>query len=177
VSSTQIKLTWGAASETGGVISQYRIERCQGTGCSTFAQVGTATGTSYNDAGLTAATAYSYRVRAADSSGNTGPYSNLASATAASAGGGGGPTSYRPATRPADPAAPVSIRLARRWPGDLNVVVVGWGERRRGRHRDRLQRQRLPPGRRTRRHQRHGHSGVYYAANIVVLWRAPTRSL
>ena len=132
VSSTQINLTWGAASETGGVISQYRVERCQGTGCSTFAQIGTATGTGYNDAGLTASTAYSYRVRAADAGGNTGPYSNLASATTASAGGGGGGPITFVQTANATPQTPqrtVTIRFnAIQVAGDLNLVVVGWGD-------------------------------------------------
>jgi chitodextrinase len=132
VSSTQINLTWGAASETGGVISQYRVERCQGSGCSTFAQIGTATGTSYNDAGLTASTAYSYRVRAADAGGNTGPYSNLASATTASAGGGGGgPITFVQTSNatPQTPQSTVTVRFnATQVAGDLNVVVVGWGD-------------------------------------------------
>jgi len=132
VSSTQINLTWGAASETGGVISQYRVERCQGSGCSTFAQIGTATGTSYNDAGLTASTAYSYRVRAADAGGNTGPYSNLASATTASAGGGGGGPITFVQTSNATPQTPqrtATVRFnATQVAGDLNVVVVGWGD-------------------------------------------------
>ena len=134
VSSTQINLTWGAATETGGAISQYRIERCQGTGCSTFAQIATATGTSYNDAGLTAATAYSYRVRAADTAGNTGPYSNLASATTASAGGGGGtggPITFvqNSSATPQTPQSSVSVRFsAAQVAGDLNVVVVGWND-------------------------------------------------
>jgi chitodextrinase len=131
VSSTQINLTWGAASETGGVISQYRVERCQGSGCSTFAQIGTATGTSYNDAGLTASTAYSYRVRAADAGGNTGPYSNLATATTASAGGGGGPITFVQTSNatPQTPQRTVTVRFnATQVAGDLNVVVVGWGD-------------------------------------------------
>src|SRR5262249_23799415 len=82
-SSSQINLTWTAATETGGTISQYLIERCQGSGCSTFAQVATSTTTAYNDPGLAASTSYSYRVRAKDGGGNTGPYSGVASATTA----------------------------------------------------------------------------------------------
>ena len=46
------------------------MERCQGAGCSTFAQVGTPTGTSFADTGVAASTSYSYRVRAVDASGN-----------------------------------------------------------------------------------------------------------
>src|SRR5262249_32792835 len=75
-SSSQINLSWTAATETGGTISQYLIERCQGTGCSTFTQVATASGTTYNDIALSASTSYSYRVRATDAAANLGPYSN-----------------------------------------------------------------------------------------------------
>ena len=39
VSATQIGLTWTAATDNVGVTG-YRVERCQGAGCSTFAQVG-----------------------------------------------------------------------------------------------------------------------------------------
>ena len=82
--STQINLAWGAATDNVGVTG-YRVERCQGTGCTAFAQIATPTGTSFNDTSLSAATSYSYRVRAADAAGNLGAYSNVASATTASA--------------------------------------------------------------------------------------------
>jgi fibronectin type 3 domain-containing protein len=78
--STQINLAWGAATDNVGVTG-YRVERCAGTGCSTFAQIATPTGTSFADTGLTAGTSYSYRVRATDAAGNLGSYSNVASAT------------------------------------------------------------------------------------------------
>src|SRR5271156_1149089 len=77
----QINLSWTASTELGGTIGQYLVERCQGAGCANFAQVGTTAATSYNDAGLTGSTTYSYRVRAADALNNTGPYSNTANAT------------------------------------------------------------------------------------------------
>ncbi len=94
-SSSQINLSWAAATESGGTISQYRIERCQGSGCSGFAQIGTSTTLAFSDTGLGGSTTYGYRVRAADAQGNTGPYSSVASATTAAAppppsGGGGG---------------------------------------------------------------------------------------
>jgi chitodextrinase len=81
VSSTQINLSWTASTETGGTVSKYLVERCQGASCSNFAQIATPTGTTVNDTGLTASTAYSYRVRATDATGNLGGYSNTASAT------------------------------------------------------------------------------------------------
>ncbi|MGZ4414023.1 MAG: LamG-like jellyroll fold domain-containing protein, partial [Gaiellaceae bacterium] len=76
--SNEVDLTWGAA--TGSLpITGYQVERCQGAGCSTFAQIAAPTGTAYNDTGVTPSTAYSYRVRAVDSAG-AGPYSNTATA-------------------------------------------------------------------------------------------------
>jgi hypothetical protein len=57
------------------------VERCQGAGCTSLAQVGTSTGTTFNNTGLTSATSYSYRVRARDAAGNLSGYSNIASAT------------------------------------------------------------------------------------------------
>ena len=80
VSSSQINLTWPAATDDIGVTG-YFIERCAGAGCAVFAQIGTSVTTSFNDTGLTAAATYRYRVRATDAAGNLGPYSNTLSAT------------------------------------------------------------------------------------------------
>ena len=77
--SNQSTLTWTASTENGGTIAQYLVERCQGVGCSNFAQIGTTTTTSYNDDGLTPSASYSYRVRAEDTGGNLGPYSAVVS--------------------------------------------------------------------------------------------------
>jgi fibronectin type 3 domain-containing protein len=75
--SNQTSLSWTASTESGGVISNYLVERCQGSGCSSFVQIGTPTVTSFNDTGLTPSTNYSYRVRAKDTTGNMGPYSSI----------------------------------------------------------------------------------------------------
>ncbi len=83
-SNTQINLSWTAATEIGGTISNYLVERCTGATCSNFAQVGASATTSFNDTGLATATTYSYRVRATDAASNLGPYSNVASATTTS---------------------------------------------------------------------------------------------
>jgi fibronectin type 3 domain-containing protein len=83
VSSTQVNLSWTASTESGGTISKYLVERCQGTGCSTFAQIGTSTSTTYADSGLIGSTVYQYRVRAQDAVGTLGPYSSTAAATTA----------------------------------------------------------------------------------------------
>ena len=62
-------------------MANYRVERCQGAGCSDFVQVATPTGAALNDSGLQTATSYSYRVRAADAAGNLSGYSSVQSAT------------------------------------------------------------------------------------------------
>ena len=82
INSGRIDLSWGAASDNVAVTG-YRIERCQGAGCSSFAQIAapTGTGTTYSDTSAAANTSYSYRVRAVDAVPNLGPYSNTATAT------------------------------------------------------------------------------------------------
>ena len=79
---TQANLSWTASSDNVG-ITEYRVERCAGAGCTNFAQVGTPTGTSFSDAGLAPSTDYRYRVRAADAATNLSPYSAIATATTA----------------------------------------------------------------------------------------------
>jgi hypothetical protein len=77
----QVNLTWTASTETGGTISGYLVERCQGAGCTGFTQIGTTTALTFNDSSVSSATSYSYRVRAADAFNITGPYSTTASVT------------------------------------------------------------------------------------------------
>jgi RHS repeat-associated protein len=79
-SASQIDVRWTASTDNVGVTG-YQVERCQGAGCTTFAQIVAPTGTSFSNTGLTAATSYSYRVRARDAAGNLSGYSNVASAT------------------------------------------------------------------------------------------------
>ena len=89
-SSSQINLSWAAATDSGGSgLAGYKIERCSGAGCTSFAQVATSTSTSYANTGLTASTSYSYRVRAYDVAGNNGAYSSTSTATTQTGGGGG----------------------------------------------------------------------------------------
>ena len=58
------------------------MERCQGAGCTSFAQIATPAGTTFGDTGLTASTSYRYRVKAVDAATNVSVnYSNVASAT------------------------------------------------------------------------------------------------
>ena len=89
VSGTQINLAWTGSTDNVGVTS-YRVERCQGAGCTNFVQVATPTGTSFNDTGLTTATTYSYRVRAADAAGNLSGYTAIQNATTAGHAGADG---------------------------------------------------------------------------------------
>ena len=80
MSQTQINLAWTASTDNVAV-ANYRVERCQGATCTTFVQVGTPTGATYNDTGLTTATTYRYRVRAADAAGNLSGYTAIENAT------------------------------------------------------------------------------------------------
>ena len=56
-----INLSWTASSDNVGV-TNYLIERCQGPGCSSFAQVATSSTTTFSDTGLLSSTSYSYRI-------------------------------------------------------------------------------------------------------------------
>jgi outer membrane protein assembly factor BamB len=78
-SASEVDLSWGASTDNVGVTG-YQVERCQGSNCTSFTQIATATGTSYKDNSVSASTSYSYRVRAADAAGNLSPYSNTATA-------------------------------------------------------------------------------------------------
>jgi hypothetical protein len=71
---------WSAATDDVGVTG-YRVERCQGTGCTGFVEVAASTSTSFSDSGVTGSTTYRYRIRAADAAENLGAYSNIAEAT------------------------------------------------------------------------------------------------
>jgi hypothetical protein len=69
VSSSQINLSWTASTSSSSTIAGYRVERCSGAACTSFAQIASPSTTTYSDAGLTASTSYSYRVRAIDATG------------------------------------------------------------------------------------------------------------
>ncbi len=126
VSASQISLSWTASAETGGTISAYSVERCQGDGCSNFSQIGTAATTAFSDTKLTSSTSYTYRVRAVDAFGNMSPYSNLASAVTRS---NVPAISYVQGNSATPQSSPTSVTVVFSSPqiaGDLNVVVVGW---------------------------------------------------
>jgi outer membrane protein assembly factor BamB/chitodextrinase len=80
VSSSQINLSWTASTDAVGVTG-YKIYRGA-------TQIATSAGTSYSDPGLTASTAYSYKVAAYDAAGNNSAQSSAANATTLPAAGG-----------------------------------------------------------------------------------------
>src|SRR2546428_10974157 len=106
-SSSQINLAWTASSDDVGVAG-YLVERCQGSGCTGFAQVATVAGTTYNDTGLAAATSYSYRVRATDAAGNLSGYSITARATTLAGPGTTPPTAPSHLPRAAASRSPIN---------------------------------------------------------------------
>ena len=122
VSSNRIDLTWPAATDNVGVTG-YRVERCAGAGCTTFAQIAAPTAASFSDTGLTGSTSYSYRVRATDAATNLGPYSATASATTQA------PPDTQAPTAPGTPVPTVvsSSQINLTWPvATDNVGVIGY---------------------------------------------------
>src|SRR5437773_102920 len=108
VSSNQINLSWTASTDDVGVTG-YRVDRCQGAGCTSFTQIATPTGTSYSDTGLAPSTSYSYQVTAVDAAGN---------ASTASAPG--------TASTPADttpPSAPTGLTATA---GSATAITLSW---------------------------------------------------
>lgn len=73
-SGTQVTVAWGAANDNVGVTG-YQIDRCSGSGCTTFSPAGSVVSSPFVNTGLTGNTVYVYRVRATDAAGNAGPYS------------------------------------------------------------------------------------------------------
>lgn len=74
VSPTQIDLSWTASTDVVGVTG-YDLQRCTGSGCTSFSQIAAPTGTSYSDTERSPNTNYTYRVRARDVAGNPSGYS------------------------------------------------------------------------------------------------------
>jgi len=121
-SSSQINLSWSASTDNVGVTG-YLLERCAGTGCSSFVQVAAPTGTAYNDTGLSASTSYSYRVRATDANSNFSAYSSTATATTGAAGDTTPPTA--PSSLSATATSGTQVNLS--WTASTdNVGVTGY---------------------------------------------------
>ena len=77
VSSSQINLSWNAATDNVGVTG-YRVYRGG-------SQIATTAAASFSNTGLNASTAYSYKVAAIDAAGNVSGQSASASATTSAA--------------------------------------------------------------------------------------------
>ena len=121
VSSSQITLTWAAASdpsvpgqETGGVMG-YKLYR-SGVLRATLGNVLT-----YDDTGLSASTQYPYRVAAVDAAGNASAQSAQVVATTQVAGGGGGNEIVAASASLADVQAAVNIAVD----GDTVLIPNG----------------------------------------------------
>jgi hypothetical protein len=79
---SQVHLSWTASTDNVRVTG-YLVQR-QDPGSTSFVRVGTTTGTSYTDTGLTEGSNYSYRVLVSDATGSLKGYSGVASVTTAS---------------------------------------------------------------------------------------------
>ena len=95
-SSSQLNLSWTASTDDVGVTG-YRVERCQGAGCITWAEIAQPTTASYVNTGLSASTLYRYRVRATDAANNLSAYSAIGEGTTQAAALAG---PVRPAAQP-----------------------------------------------------------------------------
>lgn len=102
VSATQINLTWNASTDNTGV-SGYTVYR-NGT------KIGTASGTSYSDTGLSQNTSYTYTVSAMDSAGNVSPQSAPIAITT-------------PASDTTPPSVPGGLKATSVTP---NSVTIAW---------------------------------------------------
>ena len=114
-SSTSLTISWTAAADNVSV-SGYRLFRCEGTACATFNQISSPTSSSYVDTGLTASTAYSYRVSAVDAAGNVSPQSARATGTTLAA-------SAPPTTDTAPPTVPAGLAASAT---SSSAVSLGW---------------------------------------------------
>ena len=112
VSYRQIDLVW---ADNSGNEDGFRIERCTGAGCTSFAQIFQVgpNVASYSNLGLTENTTYRYRVRAFNSDGNSA-YSPLADATT-------------PAAPSSSQVVPAGVQRIGAAPGELSVTGAGVG--------------------------------------------------
>jgi hypothetical protein len=107
-SSGQINISWSdnTYNEDG-----FKIERCEGYGCTSFAQIAIVGPNiiTYTNTGLKAGITYTYRVRAYNSAGNSG-YANTAYAT-----------TFPP---PSPPAAPSGLMISGVYRNQINISWI-----------------------------------------------------
>jgi len=107
VTSTSATLTWAVTAAPGCSFS-YQILRAPGASGGTFVQVGTATGNTFTDTGLTPNTTYRYQARTRDAAGNESPISNTVTVTTTAGTG----------------ACAASYRIVNAWPGAFQGEVA-----------------------------------------------------
>jgi hypothetical protein len=112
VTANSAMLSWGASS---GTVTNYQIERATGASSTSFSQVGTSTGTSFTNTGLTANTTYRFRVRATNSAGASG-YSGIVNVTTP----GSGPTTTPP---PSGGSCTATYSITNAWQGGFQAAV------------------------------------------------------
>lgn len=119
-----VSISWTASTDNVGVTG-YRVERSQGTGSTSFIEIGSPLTVGWSDVGLSPSTVYNYRVRAADAEGNLSGYSPVATATTTS----GALDQIPPSNPPSKPGAATvgenGFYLS--WaPSTDNVAVTGY---------------------------------------------------
>lgn len=126
ISHARIDLSWIGSTDNVAVTG-YRVERCQGSGCTNYAQISTPTGTSFSDTTVSESTSYRYRVSARDAVPNWSSPSNIASANTPAAPDTQAPTA--PTGLNATAASSAQVNLA--WTAATdNVGVTGYAVQR-----------------------------------------------
>ena len=123
--SSTINLTWNASTDNVGV-SGYLVERCQGAGCTSFAQIATSSTTAFGDTGLGTFATYTYRVRSTDAAGNVSGYSNTAIATTL-ASTASAPVAAMTAT-PTSGKAPLAVNFTSTSTGTITSYAWSFGD-------------------------------------------------
>src|SRR6185436_16640325 len=96
------------------------VEHCQGAGCFSWVPIGSTVCTTFNDVGLATGTTYRYWVRATDAAGNLSPWSAIITATTLSAPDG------QPPTAPSNLTATVTVgnQVNLAWTASTDNVAV-----------------------------------------------------
>jgi chitodextrinase len=120
--STTVPLTWTASTDDVGVTG-YRIYRDGGA-----TAVGSPTGTSFTDTGLTASHTYSYTVKAIDAAGNLSAASSAVNATTSSSASYATPT-FKQSNYATPQTSQSSVTVnytSAQTAGDTNILAIGF---------------------------------------------------